>query len=306
MSVKETIVRFGHKALMQIDKHSPQILVGVGVAAGVAATGMAVYSTLKVDKVMEHHQDKMVDISKKAEQANSDDEIVYDKKAQKHDKTMVYVETGAELTRLYLPTIALTGVSIACVLSAHHILDGRYMAAASAFTAVSKEFSDYRGRVRKQFGEDKERDIYQGIVEEEVTDEKTGETTTVRKYDKDTVDRSGLSRYFDEFSIYWDKYNPDQNIAHIRSVLHQANDQLYANGHLFLNDVYQMLGIPDTKEGAILGWIVDEDHQNPYVDFGVYGVNSDDPWDFNNKEPWDGKMGILLTFNVDGIIYDKI
>jgi len=306
MSVKETIVRFGHKALMQIDKHSPQILVGVGVAAGVAATGMAVYSTLKVDKVMEHHQDKMVDISKKAEQANNDDEIVYDEKAQKHDKTMVYVETGAELTRLYLPTIALTGVSIACVLSAHHILDGRYMAAASAFTAVSKEFSDYRGRVRKQFGEDKERDIYQGVVDEEVTDEKTGETTTVRKYDKDVVDRSGLSRYFDEFSIYWDKYNPDQNIAHIRSVLHQANDQLYANGHLFLNDVYQMLGIPDTKEGAILGWIVDEDHQNPYVDFGVYGVNSDDPWDFSNEEPWDGKMGILLTFNVDGIIYDKI
>lgn len=306
MSVKETIVRFGHKALMQIDKHSPQILVGVGVAAGVAATGMAVYSTLKVDKVMEHHQDKMVDISKKAEQANNNDEIVYDTKAQKHDKTMVYVETGAELTRLYLPTIALTGVSIACVLSAHHILDGRYMAAASAFTAVSKEFSDYRGRVRKQFGEDKERDIYQGVVEEEVTDEKTGETTTVRKYDKDVVDRSGLSRYFDEYSIYWDKYNPDQNIAHIRSVLHQANDQLYANGHLFLNDVYQMLGIPDTKEGAILGWIVDEDHQNPYVDFGVYGVNSDDPWDFSNEEPWDGKMGILLTFNVDGIIYDKI
>ena len=306
MSVKETIVRFGHKALMQIDKHSPQILVGVGVAAGVAATGMAVYSTLKVDKVMEHHQDKMVDISKKAEQANNDDELVYDEKAQKHDKTMVYVETGAELTRLYLPTIALTGVSIACVLSAHHILDGRYMAAASAFTAVSKEFSDYRGRVRKQFGEDKERDIYQGVVEEEVTDEKTGETTTVRKYDKDVVDRSGLSRYFDEYSIYWDKYNPDQNIAHIRSVLHQANDQLYANGHLFLNDVYQMLGIPDTKEGAILGWIVDEDHQNPYVDFGVYGVNSDDPWDFSNEEPWDGKMGILLTFNVDGIIYDKI
>ena len=306
MSVKETIIRFGHKALMQIDKHSPQILVGVGVAAGVAATGMAVYSTLKVDKVMEHHQDKMVDISKKAEQAGNDDELVYDEKAQKHDKTMVYVETGAELTRLYLPTIALTGVSIACVLSAHHILDGRYMAAASAFTAVSKEFSDYRGRVRKQFGEDKERDIYQGVVEEEVTDEKTGETTTVRKYDKDVVDRSGLSRYFDEYSIYWDKYNPDQNIAHIRSVLHQANDQLYANGHLFLNDVYQMLGIPDTKEGAILGWIVDEDHQNPYVDFGVYGVNSDDPWDFNNEEPWDGKMGILLTFNVDGIIYDKI
>ena len=306
MSVKETIVRFGHKALMQIDKHSPQILLGVGIAAGVAATGMAIYSTRKVDEVMESHQNKMVDISKKAKQAENDTDIVYDEKAQKHDKAMVYVETGAQLARLYLPTIMLTGLSVSCVLSAHRILDGRYMAAASAFTAVSKEFSEYRDRVCKQFGDEKERDIYQGVVEEEVTDEKTGETTTVRKYDKDKVDRDGLSRFFDEFSPYWDKYNPDQNIAHIRSVLHQANDQLYANGHLFLNDVYRMLGIPDTKEGAILGWVVNDEHENNYVDFGVYGVNSDDPWDFTNDEPWDGKMGIRLTFNVDGIIYDKI
>lgn len=305
MSMKETLVRFGNKALLQLDKHSPQILVGVGVVAGVAATGFAVYSTLKVDTVMEHHQNKMVDISKKAKQAESDDEIVYDEKAQKHDKTMVYVETGAELARLYTPTILLTGVSVACVLSAHHILDGRYTAAAAAFTAVSKEFSDYRGRVRKQFGEEKERDIYQGIVEEEIVDE-NGETKTVRTYDESTVGKDGLSRYFDEYSIYWDKTNPDQNIAHIRSVLHQANDQLYATGHLFLNDVYRMLGIADSKEGAVLGWIVDAEHPNTYVDFGVYGVNSDDPWDFTNKEPWDGRMGILLTFNVDGIIYDKI
>ena len=179
MSVKETIVRFGNKALLQLDEHSPQILVGVGIVAGVAATGFAVYSTMKLDTVMDHHQNKMVDISKKAKEAENDDEIVYDDKAQKHDKTMVYVETGAEIARLYLPTILLTGLSVGCVLSAHHILDGRYTAAAAAFTAVSKEFSDYRGRVRKQLGEDKERDIYQGIVEEEVIDEKTGETTTV-------------------------------------------------------------------------------------------------------------------------------
>ena len=56
MSVKETIVRFGNKALLQLDKHSPQILVGVGIVAGVAATGLAVYSTMKLDTVMDHHQ----------------------------------------------------------------------------------------------------------------------------------------------------------------------------------------------------------------------------------------------------------
>lgn len=305
MSIKDKLIRIGSRTMLQLDKYSPQILVGVGIAAGVAATGLAIYSTTKLDSVMERHQDKMVTISKKAKEAEGDDELVYDVKAQKHDKTMVCIETGAEVARLYLPTIALTGVSVACILSAHHILDGRYTAAAAAFTAVSKEFGDYRDRVRAELGEDKERDIKMGIVEKTVTDE-NGETKTVREHDSKKSDGQGLSRWFDEYSIYWDLNNPDQNISHVRAIIHWANDKLHADGHLFLNDVYRQFDIPDTKEGAILGWVIDDDHPNSYVDFGVYGANSDDPWDFVNDIPWDGKKGILLDFNVDGIIYDRI
>ncbi len=302
MSVKEQIIKTAKRTSLVIDKNSPKILTGIGIASGLAATGFAVYSTLKVDEILEIHQNKMIHIQKEVKHLEADDNIV-DEKSIQRNKTLVYVETGAMLARLYLPTILLSSVSVVSILCAHNILDKRYTAAAAAFATVSEQFNEYRERVKKEFGEEKERDIYHGIKTEQVKDEK-GKKKEERSYDK-TVN-NGISRYFDEFSPYWDHTNYDLNASQIRAVLHQANDRLYADGHLFLNDVYRMLGISDTKEGAVLGWILDADHENTFVDFGVYGPNSDTIIDPATNEVWDGHNGILLDFNVTGIIYDKI
>ena len=83
-----------------------------------------------------------------------------------------------------------------------------------------------------------------------------------------------------------------------------ANEKLRLKGHLFLNDVYDMLDIPRTKAGQIVGWVYDE--KNPvgdnYVDFGIYELYSDANRRFvNGLEPV-----ILLDFNVDGNILDLI
>ena len=80
-----------------------------------------------------------------------------------------------------------------------------------------------------------------------------------------------------------------------------ATDMLKQRGHLFLNDVYDMLGILHSQEGAVVGWIYDE--ENPigdnYVDFGIYDERNAD---FVNGY----ERSILLDFNVDGYILDKI
>ena len=83
-----------------------------------------------------------------------------------------------------------------------------------------------------------------------------------------------------------------------------ANEKLQTNGFLFLNDVYEMIGIPKTKAGQIVGWIYDE--KNPvgdnFVDFGIYDVNNEAKRDFVNGY----ERSILLDFNVDGNIWDKM
>ena len=89
----------------------------------------------------------------------------------------------------------------------------------------------------------------------------------------------------------------------IKAQEHYANDLLRAKKRLFLNEVYEMLGLPRTKAGQIVGWVYDLDNPkcDNYVDFGLFSDNlgySDDADGFN--------PAILLDFNVDGNVWDSM
>lgn len=108
---------------------------------------------------------------------------------------------------------------------------------------------------------------------------------------------SQYSRFFDENSPYWVK-DAKANYMFLGHVELHCNNVLDNVGHLFLNDVYAMLGIPKTKTGAVIGWVKSGDGDGR-VDFGL---DKDYAKDFVN-----GKTNtILLDFNVDGVIIDNI
>ena len=90
----------------------------------------------------------------------------------------------------------------------------------------------------------------------------------------------------------------------LKQQMNYANDVLKKRGYVFLNEVYEMLGIPKTKAGKIVGWIYDE--KNPigdnFIDFGIYNENREKNRDFVNGY----ERVILLDFNVDGDILDMI
>jgi hypothetical protein len=88
----------------------------------------------------------------------------------------------------------------------------------------------------------------------------------------------------------------------LRNALNMANAKLKADGYLYVNDVYDILGFQRTHEGAYHGWVYDEDHPvgDNYVDFGINDIYKESSRDFVN-----GCMKyILLDFNVDGIVYE--
>lgn len=111
---------------------------------------------------------------------------------------------------------------------------------------------------------------------------------------------SQYARFFDEGSEYWTN-DPEYNFMFLKTQQNYACAKLRNRGYLFLNDVYEMLGIPKSKEGQLVGWIYDE--KNPIgdncVDFGLYNNSSKD---FINGD----KNTVLLDFNVDGNIYDNV
>ena len=73
-----------------------------------------------------------------------------------------------------------------------------------------------------------------------------------------------------------------------------------------LNDVYEALGIDKTKAGQVVGWVYDPENPNHkgdnFVSFGIYDQDNERARAFvNGKE-----RVILLNFNVDGYILDKV
>ena len=61
-----------------------------------------------------------------------------------------------------------------------------------------------------------------------------------------------------------------------------------------------MLGLPRSKAGQIVGWVVGEG--DGYIDFGIDSLINEKAREFvNGYEP-----AIFLDFNVNGIIYDLI
>lgn len=83
-----------------------------------------------------------------------------------------------------------------------------------------------------------------------------------------------------------------------------ANEMLKARGHLFLNEVYDLLDIPRSKAGQVVGWVYDKNGNTKgdnYVDFGLYRNDLGTRRFVNGLE-----YNILLDFNVDGVIYDLI
>ena len=310
MNIPSNITRAFGKIALAAKKNAPTILVATGVVSGVAATGMAIRATLKCDAVLELHNENMKNIEKARYVVDNDPDFegTYTEEQEKADRKTVKVQTALQFAKLYFPTVALTALSVTCILAGHHMMSKRNAAVVAAFTAVSSKFDDYREMVKDRLGADVERDIFKRIIEEAELDENGEPNGDIHKeQSKKPVDMS-TDRFFDEFSSLWNHNDPTMNVANLRAVTKTAQDKLIMQGYLFLNDVYDMLGIQRTPAGQVLGWIYDKDHMDAIVDFGVYldPTVIEDPWDFVNDEPWDGNIGILLNFGGLEIMYDKI
>jgi len=276
-----------------LKKYSPEILTGVGIATGLAAGVLAGKATLNVEPVLDDLKLNLEKVQHLKENSEN-----FDPKLEANLKGRVYGKGVLELTKLYWPAITLGGASIACIVGAHGIMKKRNAALVVAYNAVEKTFAEYRQRVADKLGEDAEMDIRRGFSEEETVDEETGKKKVVPHVNP--TGTSQYARFFDELSQYWER-NAEYNLLFLRAQQQYANDRLQARGHLFLNEVYEALDIPHSQAGAVVGWVLSKDGDN-FVDFGIYDLENEKAREFVNGV----EKSILLDFNVDGVIYDKI
>ena len=310
MKVKEIInsVSYNaHRIGFKIKKASPEIMVVAGVVGVVTSTVMACKATTKVNDILEETRKQVDDVHNVLDSDNVPaDEYTNDD--AKKDLAIIYTQTGVKLIKLYAPSVLVGALSITGILASHKILKKRNVALTAAYATIDRSFKEYRGRVVERFGKELDRELRYNIKAQEI------EEKTVDKDGNETIEKKTISvvdpnmysdyaRIFDNGSMGWTK-DPEYNLMFLKLQQNQANDRLRAQGYLFLNDVYDMLGIPRTKAGQIVGWIYDE--ENPvgdnFVDFGIYDIYNEKACDFVNGR----ERSIVLDFNVDGNILDMI
>lgn len=293
-TVQTKAVRAINRGALVVKKHSPEILLGLGLTGIVVAAVMAAKATLKAPAIVEgakkslEQYDKMPDVEENQE-----------------GRALVYVYAGLDFAKLYAPSIGIGVLSIASILSSHGIMKRREVGLIAGYNLLAEGFAAYRKRVVDELGPDVDRNYRLGIYESSTNEKVTNEDGTVTKQkakvmtvkDKTT---SGFAKFFDEYSTQWQK-SAETNLYFLRLQQNHANDMLRARGHVFLNEVYDMLGLPRTKEGSIYGWVMNGDGTT-VVDFGIYNIENPAGRAFVNGY----EKAILLDFNVTGIIWDLI
>ena len=111
-----------------------------------------------------------------------------------------------------------------------------------------------------------------------------------------TVNHSEHARLFGPQCPNWSETTEAQrarganyNYLFVQMTQNWANDKLQAQGHLFLNEIFDQLGLRRTRSGALVGWVL------PGTEAIWIKVVEDR-----------GEDGLVLDFNVQGTIWDKI
>lgn len=302
-----SVARNVHKLTFGVKKHSPEILVITGCVGVIGGVVLACKESFKAKDIIEDTQstlDKIDDFyptTKEIKIDHKDDPEKAKALITKRRTALIrtYAEAGLLLIKTYYPSAIIIGASIASIFVGNNILRKRITGLAAAYTTLEKTFSEYRKRVVEKYGEDIDKELRYGIKKEIVKLDDKDEYIEVKTADID--EPSDYARFFDEGCSAWTK-NPEMNLSFLKAQQRSANDILNYRGFLFLNDVYEMLGIPKTTAGQVVGWVKDE--ENPkgdnYVDFGIYNLHDERKRAFVNGF----ERSILLDFNVQGSIID--
>ena len=291
--VPEVVTRTIARNALLVQKGSPELLLTAGIVGMVGSTVLACRATLKMNDVLEEAQNNL-------HVAKALDSPQYSEKDRRRDISLIYVQSSVKIVRLYVPSIIIGGVSIYALRSSHNILTKRNAALTAAYTALERGFSEYRERVVEKYGEEEDRNLRYGTQEVEITDPKTKKKKMVTRVGPG--DPSIYARFFDDGNRNWNK-EPEYNFVFLHCQQNWANDLLKSRGHVFLNEVYDMLGMERSQAGAVVGWIISHNGETDnFVNFGIFEGNSEVVRDFVNG--YEG--AILLDFNVDGVIYNKL
>lgn len=216
-----------------LDKHSPEILLGLGIAGMITTTVLAVRATPKAVKRIEQ------------------------KKEEEHKDKLTVGETIKATWKFYIPAAITCVSSTACLIGSNSVQAKRTAAIATAYKISETALTEYREKVKEAIGEKKEKVLREEITAEKAAQHNAGSSTVY-------VTGGGTVLCLDPLSGRLFKSNRDV----IKHAQNEINERLLTDpfGYVSLNDFYEELGLDPTDVGDDLGWNVSTG--KVHIDFG--------------------------------------
>lgn len=291
-----------YTGVARISKHAPTIL-SVTASAGVIATGYLAWKAgTRFEDVEGRDWDRRKECLKNAD--NIPDEDV--PKIERKNRILFILDT----VRTVAPAAIVGAATITMIYFSNSISKKRLAAMGAAYATLQTAFDGYKRTMVEALGKESVEKILKPKLpnagksaEEILSSDNKSDAANV----SDAVVNSlkALSPYAriiaEESSTCWDP-NEDYTSQNLAAVQLWANRRLERKGHLFLNEVFDQLGLSRTREGAVVGWLKNGEGDN-YVSFGdfdasIYRVPSDDYTRVDSN--------FVVDFNVDGVIWDRI
>lgn len=237
---KPNVAKFIKSAQMSISKHSPDILVGIGIAGMFSTAVLAVKATPKALELIEAEKRrqnlKLLEDAKKEGHANC-----------KQLTKLSAIDTVKATWKCYIPAVISGTVSAACLIGAHSVHARRNAALATAYKISETALTEYQEKVVETIGEKKEQGIREKIDKDHVEQQPVSKSEVI-------VTKRGNTLCFDYLSGRYFESDIDQ----IKKAENELNKRMLHDmfGYVSLNEFYDELGLDRVGMGDDLGWNV--------------------------------------------------
>lgn len=306
MSVKDKIARHAYDTGVMLVKNSPAIALGAGIVGVVGTVVLTSRATLKVAPKMEAHKEELLELKKSAakniaKEIESEGEVPNNSEYRK-GSYVLWSRFVRECTRAYAVPLALGVCSIGLLASGYKMQANTITGLTMAYEGLKVTFDKYREAVIEDQGVEADTKY---IVEAHnaATEELQARTGDSEVYHVDSrfVFGTESSSDFNGRASMW-------NVNFLNDVEAAMNRKLDAQGIVFLNEVLAALGMDRTPAGQQLGWVKDPDDSNHVgIDFGWRKLSDEITMhNLRNADSSDSAPEILLDFNYDGVVWDKL
>lgn len=218
---KTSMSKMTKNAKRWANEHSPEILMGLGIAGVVTTVVLSVKATPKALRLLK------------------------DAEEEKGEK-LTTSEVIKTAWKPYIPVVISGGVSVTCLLGANSVNSKRNTALAAAYKISETALSDYREKVIETIGEKKEKAVRDKVAQQKVESKPSSKSSIIVNNDGNTLCYETVSgRYF------------KSDIDRIKKAVNELNSKMLREGCISLTDFYNEIGLNSTSISNDLGWNVD-------------------------------------------------